>query len=590
LRPIVPTPEPALTAWKRLAVLGAAWLALYLAGPGILTSAGQMALAPLGLMLWGLAASRPGPKAFLVEWLTAGIAWAAICSWAAWVWWGTLLFIGPGMGLYLAFAGWLLKRFARRAPLALAVPIAWVGVEALRTWVPTPPGLTWMRLGTHLHDSEWIAGSARVWGFGGLSFVLAAAGGALADIWRHLTVGPGASAPIRPRLRWAVAAGALPAVLGIALANAVPAPQTVAGPVVLLVQPGFPQARKMDSREPRELFRESRELTLQGLQEARRAAEPPPDLIAWGETMLPIPILDPQLHEALRAGALPDPWSRMTLKLEDVPAWLAMEDNAIGDGLFGSPPAAGGVIPEGSVFVSGAEYWTAKDGRVRRQNAVFLWKGPGERSQAVGKLHLVPGAETMLGLERWSWIRDRIFALAGYVPDLLEAEGDRVLRFRARDGREFAFGASICFDNAFDDPYAGPLREGDVDFHLVVSNEAWFRSSQEADQMLAFSRLLAIETGRSIVRATNSGVSAVLDPEGREVAHLQVGERDREVRGTLRASVPVPDRGDPAGAARAGATPFVRWELAWTGLWLLLPLVLLAVGALQGGNRSAPAG
>ena len=132
----------------------------------------------------------------------------------------------------------------------------------------------------------------------------------------------------------------------------------------------------------------------------------------------------------------------------------------------------------------------------------------------------MPGAETMLGLERYAWVCGVIHDLAGYVPDLRTHEGSRTLRFTDRAGAERAFGASARFDNAYDGPFTEPLEDGPLDFHLVASNEAWFKGDQENDQMMAFSHLAAIATGRSIVRATNSGVTAVVGPDGKEVARL----------------------------------------------------------------------
>jgi apolipoprotein N-acyltransferase len=127
----------------------------------------------------------------------------------------------------------------------------------------------------------------------------------------------------------------------------------------------------------------------------------------------------------------------------------------------------------------------------------------------------------------------------------------------------------VCFDNVYDDPYTTPVREGRLDFHLVCSNEAWYERSYEYDQMVAFSRLIAIETGRTVVRATNAGISVVLDPAGREVARLEgPGGEDRMVAGTLAVVVPVPD--DPG----AEATPFVRFERVLIGAWLGLPFLL----------------
>ena len=94
----------------RIGALSLAWAAIALAGPGMVTPNGLAWMAPLGLAGWGLVASRPGRLAWLVEAAVAAVAWNVICSWSAFVWWGDLLFIGPGLGVYLAFAGMLLRR------------------------------------------------------------------------------------------------------------------------------------------------------------------------------------------------------------------------------------------------------------------------------------------------------------------------------------------------------------------------------------------------------------------------------------------------------------------------------------------------
>ena len=228
----------------------------------------------------------------------------------------------------------------------------------------------------------------------------------------------------------------------------------------------------------------------------------------------------------------------------------------------------------------------ARGDLIGRQNAIVLWNADGTRVLAVAKQHLVPAAETMLGLERFELVRSAIFSLAGYIPDLLPHIGSRCLRFKDRNGREFVFGASVCFDNAYDGPFVDPLQEGAVDFHLIGSNEAWFQGDQENDQMMAFSRLAAIATGRSIVRATNSGVTAVLDPSGKEVARLVVEGKDREVAGTLRADVPVPEAAD-----RARNTVYVRTWRLWPAAALVWPaLLILAAWRRRRGYPMGAAG
>ena len=174
-----------------------------------------------------------------------------------------------------------------------------------------------------------------------------------------------------------------------------------------------------------------------------------------------------------------------------------------------------------------------------------------------------------------------------------------MLSFEDRGGRRWRFGASVCFDNAFAGPYTEPLRAGaggaGLDFHLVVSNEAWYRESWEVDQMMAYSHVIAAATGRALVRATNSGISAVVAPDGSERARLRVSPpagrsagtsegpsagADRMVRGTLRASVPVPRE-------RGAITPYVRLEWLWLAAALLAPWLVLALRPRSGGREEA---
>jgi apolipoprotein N-acyltransferase len=94
---------------------------------------------------------------------------------------------------------------------------------------------------------------------------------------------------------------------------------------------------------------------------------------------------------------------------------------------------------------------------------------------------------------------------------------------------------------------------------LNVSNDAWFGRSLAADQHLQFSQMRALETGRWMVRATNTGVTAAIDERGRVVARLP-----QFTAGSL-AAAPVP---------HAGATPFVRW-----GNYAVLAILAVALGA-----------
>jgi apolipoprotein N-acyltransferase len=563
-----------------------AFAALWAASPGVLADPGLWPLAVLGIAGWGRFASAPGRWAFAIELVAAGAGWCALMSWAALVHESSLAFIGPGHGLYFAVQGWALRRLARRLPLALAVPCAWMLFETIRSSLEPPLGVTWMRVGSYAHDALWMSGSARVWGTGGLSWVLVSLAGGLAELWRS---GKESGTSSRP---WAAVLGLGPLVLAVLLARWVPAPETEDGPRVLLVQPGFEQKRKQATDQNEAMMREQIELTSRGLAEARERGEPEPDLVCWAETMLRLYVADPALADAVAAGAKLDSWRGGSITPELVHKLESNERDWIDGLFFGRRAGAEPILPPGTSFAAGAEFLRPRDGRVRFQNAVFLWPGSvAERRGPATKLHLVPGAETMVGLERFEGVRNVIFELAHYVPDFLGRLPDEsVLSFSARDGRTFRFGVAVCFDNAFDDVFVVPVRDADVDFHVVFSNEAWFERSQETEQMLAYSRLAALSTGRSVVRATQSGTSIVFGPDGREVARLadSTGE-DEMVRGALRVTVPV-----PAGRAytpfAAGtprpATLFVRTSLAWTALWTAVPLLLL-LASLRGGPKDA---
>jgi apolipoprotein N-acyltransferase len=104
------------------------------------------------------------------------------------------------------------------------------------------------------------------------------------------------------------------------------------------------------------------------------------------------------------------------------------------------------------------------------------------------------------------------------------------------------FAVAICYEDVFGEEMIAQLPDARV---LVnVSNDAWFGESLAAEQHLQASQMRALETGRWMVRSTNTGVTAAIDARGRVVSRLPAF-----TQATLNVSV------EP----RSGATPYVRW-------------------------------
>lgn len=123
---------------------------------------------------------------------------------------------------------------------------------------------------------------------------------------------------------------------------------------------------------------------------------------------------------------------------------------------------------------------------------------------------------------------------------------------------------NICYEDLFGEELAarfGPVEQAPTVL-VNVSNIAWFGNTVAVDQHLNISRLRAMELGRPMLRATNTGATAIIDHLG-------------QVQGLL----PRFTRGSLVGRfeGREGLTPYARWVAAF-GLWPLWGLALLGVG------------
>jgi apolipoprotein N-acyltransferase len=155
----------------------------------------------------------------------------------------------------------------------------------------------------------------------------------------------------------------------------------------------------------------------------------------------------------------------------------------------------------GSSLLAGIPVWDA--GSDRYYNSLVVLND-GKRA-FYHKKHLVPFgeylpfADTLRGLLQFLHIPMSNFSPGPDVPPLLVAGGIHL-------------GVSICYEDTFGEEVIEALPAAEV---LVnVSNDAWFGDSAAPHQHLQMARMRALETGRYMLRATNTGVSALIDEKG----------------------------------------------------------------------------
>lgn len=103
-------------------------------------------------------------------------------------------------------------------------------------------------------------------------------------------------------------------------------------------------------------------------------------------------------------------------------------------------------------------------------------------------------------------------------------------------------GLSICFEDAFARDVIRDLPEAKL--LINFSNDAWFEDSHEPHQHHAIARMRALEAGRSMIRATNTGITALIGPHGNVISQYPQFET-----GVLKGEI----------QPYTGTTPFVTW-------------------------------
>jgi len=566
--------EPAIPFWKALAAFAAS-VALMSAAflPESFGLPVWIALVPALLAARRLSLKR----LFWLSWAAGYAHFLLVLYWL-------LIVSVPGglvlpiyLGLYWPAFFVLTELLARRlrVPRLVTAVTLWPILEFVRGTLPT--GLPWFYLGHALYRWPRLIQAADLGGVIFVSAVLIAASALLAS---------GLASPRRAVAAFACAAALFAANLSYG-AWRFQSLEITPGPTVACVQPNVPQDVKVfpSDRDSTDMFLRLRKYTLD---ERARSA----DVILWPETIMPglcgvddyavangmtrTEILD----ELTLQGLLDADKRAAVTRLSDagtglVDALTQVAGDRIDahlmtyDLLAATPKIAARPLISGAIFGD-----VDSKGVVKRTfNRAYQFDASGTEIDRYDKVHLVPFGEFIPFRDTMPAVSELISGLMPVQPAVYPGAD-----FHVFDVGPFKFGPAICFEDTFS-YIARRYRLLGADVLLNLTNDGWFAGSFELDAHLGNAVFRAVETRMAVVRAANTGISAVISPRGVITARLTDDQRrSRQVQGLLVATVPV----SPA------RTVYVAIGDLWlTGAAVVLACFSFAAGAFR-RKKTAP--
>ena len=426
-------------------------------------------------------------QAFLLAYLCGVLWYAGNCYWiyatmrqfggvSAPAAVGILLLFSLYLGLYHGAFGLIIgllaskSRFSSRA--LLLAPAVWVAVELARTRIS---GYPWDLLGIAQVDNIPLTHVATFTGVYGLSFEIMLVNAVVAAIFL-----------VRREKRKSLFIAALLAATVLQAGRWMPAPDVPADRWAFLLQQNIPPGQEADW---------TKDYFLSALREFIALSTQPPtpvsgagetahaDLIVWPESPAPFYTSDPFFRDAV---------SNLARQSQ---AWL----------IVGSLGTRGGQATE--IY-----------------NSASLVSPTGEWTGRYDKIHLVPFGEYVPF--------KRIFGFAGGLTKQVGefTPGDSHAALEAGTTR---LGIFICYESIFPDEMRQLVAKG-AELLVNISNDGWYGDSGAYAQHLKQARMRAIENARWLLRDTNTGVTASIDPYGRVVASISAQSADRAGRSLRR--------------------------------------------------------
>jgi apolipoprotein N-acyltransferase len=209
-------------------------------------------------------------------------------------------------------------------------------------------------------------------------------------------------------------------------------------------------------------------------------------------------------------------------------------------------------------------------------NSAVLLDNSGKVAGRYDKVRLLAFGEYIPGIDAFPWLRKLLPAGAGR---FTAGAGPGVVSFQGSEGRVWQLGPVICYE----DILPGYLRGvGQLHPNLLVNltSDSWFGAQTEPWQHLALAVFASVQLRVSMVRAVNSGVSALIDPNGRVLQKTYADDPYRHPRAAdgLLVSVPL---------MPGGHTVFVAVGNLFAYLCMAATLILLGAALLSARRRTA---
>lgn len=457
------------------------------------------ALVPLLWAVLSIARSgRPHPlrSAFFVAYLCGVLWYAGNCYWIR----NTMLHYGdiPPMvpelltlgfslvlGLYFGLFGLglaLVRRATGSTRLALGfAPFLWTGLDLAAARITSVP---WDQLGYSQVDNALVNQLAPWTGVYGITFVLVLANALLA---RCLVREGKSKRKLAGRWAW-VTCGAILLVAG-ECGVFVPPPRPDATTTAVLVQPNldvgsassWPGAQWDEHiAQFTQLAREECKSYIAGIPQSGAPSGaivcPPyptyPDLVVWPESPAPFDQTDPRLQKAIAGIA----------------------------GAVHAPVIVGGI---GWTYDAPTQDW-------RYYNSALIFGANGQLAGRYDKIHLVPFGEYIPFQNLLTFAHK----LTGRVGLFSRGTMRNSFLLDTQTGGSHRYGIFICYEAVFADEVRQFARNG-AEVFVNISDDGWYGDSSAPWQHLNMARMRAIENRRWLLRDTNSGVTASIDPYGR---------------------------------------------------------------------------